>query len=339
MSNTNTTNALTTVPVINGVMALEDLARRINDEHDQCAEAARSTLDHALNAGALLTQAKGQIPHGQWGNWLRAHCTVSERTAQLYMKLARAWPAWLEAHKTATIADLSMTQAVALLAAPARTGADESADLGPAAGVDTGRSAVPRWYLLAWPLEERARVCQQWWDQCCPYTFLLDTEGLPAPEIAQVLGVSLEQVQRILSPQPPSRFHILPEAGMSMERVLFDGGAVPAYTALVEDWILSWQMQGYQSAANLAEIEKPALVAPLRSLSAHYKRRREDLQASPAWGSFWSQPDFSDTLDDFSVPFWSCALGDARIAVGVEPDMGRTLSQLWAEVSTELRAG
>ncbi len=318
-------------------ITLEDLARRINDEHHQCAEAARSTLDHALNAGGLLTQAKGQIAHGQWGDWLRDHCTVSERTAQLYMKLAREWPVWLEAHKTATIADLSMTQAVALLAAPSRTGTEESADQGLAVGDDSRSATVPRWYLLAQPLEERARVCQEWWDQCCRYTLLLDTEGLPVPEIAQVLGVSLEQVQRILSPQPPARFHILPEAGMSMERVLFDAGAVPAYTALVENWILSWQVIEYDSAANLAEIEKPALVAPLHSLSAHYKRRREALQASPAWFSFWSRPDFSDTLEDFGVPFWSCALTDARIAVGIEPDMGRALGELWAEATREER--
>ncbi len=333
-------NATSSVAAITDTPALEDLARRINDEHDQCAEAARSTLDHALNAGALLTQAKGQIIHGQWGDWLRDHCTVSERTAQLYMKLAREWPTWLEAHKTATIADLSMTQAVALLAAPSRTGTEESADQGGlAVGGDSRSAIVPRWYLLAQPLEERAHVCQEWWDQCCRYTLLLDTEGLPAPEIAQVLGVSLEQVERILSPQPPARFHILSEAGMSMERVLFDGGAIPTYTALVENQILSWQVIGYDDAANIAEIEKPALVAPLHSLSAHYKRRREALQASPAWFSFWIRPDFSDTLHDFGGPFWSCALTDARIALGIEPDMGQTLGQLWADFTTELRAG
>jgi len=331
-------NALTNVPVVDGAIALEDLARRINDEHHQCAEAARSTLDHALNAGALLAQAKAQVVHGQWADWLRDHCTVSERTAQLYMKLAREWPIWLEAHKSATIADLSMTQAVALLAAPSRAGTGESADQGAAVGNDTGGTTVPRWYLLAWPPEERARVCQKWWDQCCRYTLLLDTEGLPAPKIAQILGVPLEQVQRILSPQPPSRFHILPEAGMSMERVLFDGNAVPAYTALVEDWILSWMEQGYNDALYLAEIEKPALVASLRSLSAHYNRRREALQASPTWFSFWSRPDFSGTLHDFGVPFWSCALTDARIAVGIEPDMGQTLGQLWFDCTTELSA-
>lgn len=326
-------NALTNVPVVDGAITLEDLARRINDEHHQCAEAARSTLDHALNAGALLAQAKVQVVHGQWGNWLRDHCTVSERTAQLYMKLAREWPAWLEAHKSATIADLSMTQAVALLAAPSRTGTGESADQGPV----TGSATVPRWYLLAKPPEERARVCEKWWDQCCRYTLLLDTEGLPAPEIAQVLGVPLEQIRRILYPQPPARFHILPEAGMSMERVLFDGNAVPAYTALVEDYILSWVEQGYNDALCLAEIEKPGLAAPLRGLAAHYKRRRTALRESVAWFSFWSRPDSSGTLHDFGVPFWSCALTDARIAVGIEPDMGRALGELWAEATREER--
>jgi len=39
-----------------------------------------------MAAGDLLTQAKAQVPHGQWLPWLHDHCTISERTAQLYTK-------------------------------------------------------------------------------------------------------------------------------------------------------------------------------------------------------------------------------------------------------------
>ena len=45
-------------------------------------------MRHAIEAGALLLEAKEQLKHGQWLPWLKDHCTISERTAQLYMRTA-----------------------------------------------------------------------------------------------------------------------------------------------------------------------------------------------------------------------------------------------------------
>lgn len=66
---------------------LDTLAGLINEEHRRCEEALRSGLGHALRAGELLAQAKGQVSHGEWGSWLEENFEGSNRTAQAYMKV------------------------------------------------------------------------------------------------------------------------------------------------------------------------------------------------------------------------------------------------------------
>jgi len=95
---------------------LAHLGTRIAEEHGRARAAATTALGHALAAGDLLIAAKALCGHGAWGGWLADHCDLSERTAQLYMKLARNRP--LLAEKSATVADLGIRQAAALLAAP-----------------------------------------------------------------------------------------------------------------------------------------------------------------------------------------------------------------------------
>jgi len=100
-----------------GELRLQDLAERINEEHDNCERSLRQGLQHALNAGGLLIEARSLCPHGAWATWLEDNTTVSQRTAQLYMRVARGLPV-LEA-KAQHVADLSLREAVALLAEPA----------------------------------------------------------------------------------------------------------------------------------------------------------------------------------------------------------------------------
>jgi hypothetical protein len=88
------------------------LSDRINAEHRQLKDCLIRGAHHAVNAGALLWQAKRQCVHGRWLEWIAENCEFSERTAQLYMKLATALPAMANPQR---IADLSLTGAIEMI--------------------------------------------------------------------------------------------------------------------------------------------------------------------------------------------------------------------------------
>jgi Protein of unknown function (DUF3102) len=67
---------------------LTDLGARIKAEHGAVQDALNSAVMRAMAAGDLLLEAKALVRHGEWLPWLEEHCDVSERTAQIYMKLA-----------------------------------------------------------------------------------------------------------------------------------------------------------------------------------------------------------------------------------------------------------
>jgi hypothetical protein len=104
-----TTDAITK---IEGSNSLADLAARIKLLHTKVAGALRDSVRHGIEAGDLLIEAKAQLKHGQWLPWLRDHCTILERTAQLYMRCAKNREA---IEKNATVADLTLNEAAALL--------------------------------------------------------------------------------------------------------------------------------------------------------------------------------------------------------------------------------
>jgi Protein of unknown function (DUF3102) len=111
------------VQAVDGSNYLADLAARIRAEHEASAVAMKRGLEHAINAGRLLIEAKEQLKHGQWLPWLEEHCAMSERSAQLYMRLARHAPE-LEANPQ-RVADLSVRGAAELLAPPPATPDDD----------------------------------------------------------------------------------------------------------------------------------------------------------------------------------------------------------------------
>lgn len=96
--------------------ALPQLAERINQEHRACEAALNTGLQHALEAGRLLIEAKEQVKHGDWGQWIKDNCECSDRTARAYMRVAHGLPR-LEG-KRQRAADLSFRDAVKLLAEP-----------------------------------------------------------------------------------------------------------------------------------------------------------------------------------------------------------------------------
>lgn len=68
---------------------LAALAAQIARHHERARAAAADAVTHAIAAGGALLAAKAQIGHGGWLAWLDANFDWSERTAQLYMHLAR----------------------------------------------------------------------------------------------------------------------------------------------------------------------------------------------------------------------------------------------------------
>ena len=99
---------------INRSNSLTDLAHRIKAEHEAGTLAIKRGVEHAIACGQMLIEAKGQLKHGQFGPWLRDHCGIAERTARHHMRLAR-YRETLKA-KTASLADLTVEEAVALIA-------------------------------------------------------------------------------------------------------------------------------------------------------------------------------------------------------------------------------
>ena len=66
-----------------------------------------------LEIGRLLIQAKEQLPHGEWGSWLRDRVEFSERSANNFMRVAREY-----ASNPQLVADLGIRKAIALLDVP-----------------------------------------------------------------------------------------------------------------------------------------------------------------------------------------------------------------------------
>lgn len=67
----------------------KNLTEQINAEHRAVEDAARSAVEHAMNAGDMLAEKKASLQHGEWGAWLAQHFEGSQNTAGVYMKLAR----------------------------------------------------------------------------------------------------------------------------------------------------------------------------------------------------------------------------------------------------------
>ena len=51
-------------------LSLEDLLLATLDAVSRFRVGQRDTVGAALDAGALLTKAKGRLQHGEWGDWL-----------------------------------------------------------------------------------------------------------------------------------------------------------------------------------------------------------------------------------------------------------------------------
>ena len=81
------------------------LAAEIRKAHADVQDAAKTAAERAIEAGHALIEAKALVKHGEWLPWLREHCALPERTAQVYMKIAGL------GLKSATVAVLGLNAA------------------------------------------------------------------------------------------------------------------------------------------------------------------------------------------------------------------------------------
>lgn len=96
-------------------MSPEALTAAIRQEHAAVNVAAQTALQHALEAGRLLADARHNIPHGSWESYVKDSCGIAPRTASLYLRLHRNRD---RLPNRQHVADLSVRQAARLLERP-----------------------------------------------------------------------------------------------------------------------------------------------------------------------------------------------------------------------------
>ena len=99
----------------NSAIVLTDLAQEIN-QHEKSRRACEvKGIMHAIRMGELLIEAKKVAPHGTFRAWVEANTSVSQRMAQMYMKVAGDRRIVdMIAHEYETVSHLTLTQAVKL---------------------------------------------------------------------------------------------------------------------------------------------------------------------------------------------------------------------------------
>lgn len=65
-----------------------NIAADINRAHELADSKAGEAIDHAVEAGKLLLEAKAAMPHGEWLGWLESNIWVTPRRCQQYMRAA-----------------------------------------------------------------------------------------------------------------------------------------------------------------------------------------------------------------------------------------------------------
>jgi hypothetical protein len=69
---------------------LAELTAVAQREHHAFESAFGSALEHAMNAGDALLVLRELVPPGQWQAYLRANTDIGERSARVYIRVAKA---------------------------------------------------------------------------------------------------------------------------------------------------------------------------------------------------------------------------------------------------------
>lgn len=112
-------NIIEAESTIQEVRTAEHIAVEINTIKKQTQKVM---LSASIEIGRRLAEAKSLVPHGAWGDWLEQNVNYSERTAQNLIKIYDQYSDKgmdaLFGNDLDAFAELSYTQAVALLALP-----------------------------------------------------------------------------------------------------------------------------------------------------------------------------------------------------------------------------
>lgn len=99
----------------------EDAARedRLVSEIRMITEQTKQVvLFNSIEIGRRLTEAKAMVKRGTWGTWLKERVDYSQRTANNFMKIYQEYGRNGLAEKSQALANLSYTQALALIDIP-----------------------------------------------------------------------------------------------------------------------------------------------------------------------------------------------------------------------------
>jgi hypothetical protein len=94
---------------------LDALSAQIETEHAAVLGAESTALDHAIQCGHLLLEAKASVGHGGWLPWIEANLTLQPRQVQKYCRLAEHED---DVRNASSGAHLNINDALALLAEP-----------------------------------------------------------------------------------------------------------------------------------------------------------------------------------------------------------------------------
>jgi hypothetical protein len=235
---------------------LATLAERINAAHARAEAAVRVGLAHAREAGALLLLAKAKVPHGGRLPWLSKHCRCSERTAQVYMRVARRWPQ-LQAIGQVT-ADFTIDSSPKLLT-DARPAADDEqqrqlvADGGPA---PTGDSHAPRREMSDEEFDARPRRIEMEAASMCGamlrrFADAMLAAGLPEQEAAlRDLVAAVDPWCNLIGSAPLPKFVAVADKALPLLERRIDRtrpGQVRKAAALLREWLTA-EVPGHADA-------------------------------------------------------------------------------------------
>jgi hypothetical protein len=277
--------------------SLPDLAERINHEHAACIAAATDAIGRAIEVGRLLTQAKAQIEHGQWGAWVEANCTFGARQASSYMRVYDR-----RDQIGSAASDLgSLRGALAALTPPMESTSSEEL---------AGGHRFSR--IMDNDTESRRRLFEQWWDVRATFALMLDAVGWDVEEIASFLVRPIEDVQAILEPRLPTRFDSWENGLWLLDKSKAPSQLVSAYQALAEYKVELWMELACDSAQWRCSHEGFPLAVPV--LAAEARRHRRLREAAHRLMPGLYTPLVADPEVDSAL--WACAsYYDARHAV------------------------